>query len=273
MDSPECRKNIQLVTHHILQSNTYALKLLKKASDELDQAVADLSNTLFTQSMEEPQTSFKTREVYALIRCQYRSLKKEYENNLAAKFSIRRQIISPQRALTMAKNIFVRGDFKRLRENIRCFKKDEQTLVKKFLAFNKEEKQFKTQDWSLFPRSTFLQQQYYLTKQRTMLELEKNCLDQLNFSLQKRQTELEKLCQEHEAVQKIEMIAAGILRKNFRFVRQLEEVESRAKELIACINHAKEQLDALEIRVARYKVGTRYRVTCSDTLSNKKRRQ
>lgn len=56
LDSPECRKNIQLVTHQILQSNKYALQWLKKASDELDKAVADLSNALFTQTMEEPQS-------------------------------------------------------------------------------------------------------------------------------------------------------------------------------------------------------------------------
>ena len=36
------------------------------------------------------------------------------------------------------------------------------------------------------------------------------------------------------------------------------------------MNHAKEQLDSLEIRVARDKVGTRYRVTFSNTLSNSK---
>ena len=42
------------------------------------------------------------------------------------------------------------------------------------------------------------------------------------------------------------------------------------KQLIPKINHAKEQLDALETRVARDKVGTRYRATVSDTLSNEK---
>ena len=107
-------------------------------------------------------------------------------------------------------------------------------------------------------------------KQKTLLELEKTRLDQLKFSLQKKETELDSLCQPHEAQRKIEQIAAGILRKNFRFVRQLEKVESRAKELIPRINHAKEQLDALEIRVARDKINTRYRVTVSDTLTNEK---
>ena len=268
LDSPECKKNILLVTHQILQSNSYGLKWLKKASEELDKAVADLSNALFTQTMEEPQSSFKTREVYDLIRRQYLGLKKEYENTLADKFATRRHIISPQRALAMAKNIFVHGDFKRLRESIRRYKKDEQTLAQKFRAYSQEEQKFKMKDWTLFPRSIFLQEKYCLTKQRTLLELEKNRLDQLNLSLQKRQNELDSLCQPHEAARKIEEIAAGILRKNFKFVRQLEEIETCEKELATRLIHAKEQMKALEERIARDKVGTRYRVINSGTLSN-----
>ena len=81
---------------------------------------------------------------------------------------------------------------------------------------------------------------------------------------------MKKLCQEHETARKIEITVAGILRKNFRFVRQLEEVKSRTKEFIPRINHDKEQLDALETCVARGKINTRYRVTVSDTLSNEK---
>ena len=268
--SPEFKNNIALVTHQILQSNVQARKMLKQASNELEKAVDELRNALFTQTLEEPQTSFKTKEVYALIRRQFFGLKKEYETTLANKFAIQRQIISPQRALAMAKNIFVHGDFKKLREDLRRYKKDEQTLEKKFLAFSQEEKNFKTQDWSLFPRSNFLQQQYYLTKQRTLLAMEKNRLDQIKFSLQNKQAELESLCKSHEAQRKIEEIAAGILRKNYKFVRQLEEIETRAKELIPRINHAKDQMNALENRIARDKINTRYRVTVSDTLTNKK---
>ena len=115
LESLEYKKDIVLVTHQILQSNTYALKWLKKANDELDKAVADLSNALFTQTMEEAQTSFKTREVYDLIRRQYHGLKKEYEDNFALKLRIQHQIISPERAMAMAKNIFMHGAFKRLR--------------------------------------------------------------------------------------------------------------------------------------------------------------
>ena len=270
LDSSEFKNNIALVTHQILQSNTHARKMLKRASEELDKAVDELRNALFTQTMEDPQTSFRTREVYDLIRQQYRALKKEKEELFVAKFHLQRQIISPERAIFMAKNIFVHGDFKRLREEIRRYKKNEQQLAQKLLAYAKEEKEFQKRDWSVFPRSTFLQGKYYLTKQRTLLEVEKTRLDQIKLSLQNKQSELESLCQPHEATRKIEMIAAGILRKNLRFVRQLEEIEAREKELIPCINHAEEQMKALKERISRDKISTRYRVACSDMLPNSK---
>ena len=219
--------------------------------------------------MEEAQTSFKTREVYDLIRRQYRALKKEHEDLFADKFHLQRQVISPQRAIFMAKNIFVHGDFKRLREEIRRYKKDEQRLAPKLLAYAKEEKEFQTQDWSVFPRSTFLQEQYYLTKQRTLLELEKSHLDQIKDSLQNKQTELETFCRQPDAMKKIEEIATGILRKNLRFVRQLEEVDKRDKEIILHMNHAKEQLDALKIQLTLDNPNTCYKVNCSDNSSGK----
>ena len=268
LEQPEFKNNILMVTHQILQANTHARKILKQASDELDKAVNDLRNALFAKTMEEPQTSFRTREVYDLIRQQYRALKKEKEDLFVEKFHLQHQIISPQRAIFMAKNIFVHDDYKKLREEIRQYKKAEQRLAPKLLDYAKEEKEFKTRDWSVFPHSTFLQQKYYLTKQRTMLELKRSRLDQIKISLQNKQVELEALCRQPEVVKKIEEIATGILRKNLRFVRQLEKVENHDKELSEKMNHVKEQMKALKERVALDKINTRYRVTCYDTLSN-----
>ena len=79
---------------------------------------------------------------------------------------------------------------------------------------------------------------------------------------------LETLCRQPNAKKKIEEISMSILRKNLKFVRQLDEIESRFKQVIQRLNHAEEQMKALKARIARDKVGTRYRVTVSDTLSN-----
>ncbi len=60
----------------------------------------------------------------------------------------------------------------------------------------------------------------------------------------------------------------SILRKNLKFVRQLDEIESCFKQVIQRLNHAEKQMKALKTRIARDKVNTRYRVTVSDTLQN-----
>ena len=47
LDEPEYRNNILLVTHQILQTNTHARQMLKRASAELDKAVDDIINPNF----------------------------------------------------------------------------------------------------------------------------------------------------------------------------------------------------------------------------------
>lgn len=43
------------------------------------------------------------------------------------------------------------------------------------------------------------------------------------------------------------MAAESKLRENYKFVRQLKEVETRTKEIIPRIYHAKEQMNALKL--------------------------
>ena len=68
--------------------------------------------------------------------------------------------------------------------------------------------------------------------------------------------------------EKIDLIATGILRKNYKFVRQLKEVDVRTKLLRERMHHAKEQLDVLKFRLALDKPCTRYKLTNPDISSN-----
>ena len=116
LDSPECKKNILLVTHQILQANLYAKKMLRRESDNLARAIDELRNEIFAQTLSDDNKNiYRTREVYDIIRRQYFGLKKEYEKTLDLKFDLQKRIITPQCALAMAKNIFVGGDLKKLR--------------------------------------------------------------------------------------------------------------------------------------------------------------
>ena len=269
LDSPDCKKNIQLVTHQILQDNLYAKKMLRRESDNLARAVDALQNEIFAHTIaNDTKNIFKTREVYDIIRRQYFALKKEYEKNLDLKFDFQKRIISPQRAISMSKNIFVNGDYKKLRFAIRQYKKNEQLLAHNIIAFNQRENIFQSRDWSTSERSAFLQEKYLLTKQKTLIELEKARLANLKLSLEQKQSDLDSLCQKPDSIKKIELIAAGILRKNYKFVRRLEEIDTRVKILAQRMNHTKEQLDALKIQLTLDKPNTAYKVISDNQSKN-----
>ena len=145
----------------------------------------------------------------------------------------------------MAKNIFVHGDFKKLRSDFRRLKKDEEKFSKNLQALNFRQKLFRDKYWTTDEHSIFLQEQYFLTKQQTLLDLEQQRLENSKISLENRQSELDSLCEKHDSQKQIQLIAAGILNKNLKFVRQLEDVENRRKDLLQQISHIESQLNSL----------------------------
>ena len=149
LELPDCKKNIQLVTHNILQQNDTARTHLRETSRHLDEAVDRLRQAIIDNAVtEEPKNIFKTKEVYNIVRRQFFGLKKELEKNLALKHNLQKRVISPDRALAMSKNIFVHGDFKKLSEAVRQLKKDEQVLAINLINFKSREKSFQNKDYS-----------------------------------------------------------------------------------------------------------------------------
>ena len=114
-----------------------------------------------------------------------------------------------------------------------------------------------------------MNEKYSLTRENTLLELEHQRISNLKISLQNRQTELESLCQKPDSQKKIELIAAGILKKNFKFVRQLEEVDSRCKQLSQRLTHTKKQMDTLKIQLSYENHTTYYKINSSENQTNK----
>ena len=113
-----------------------------------------------------------------------------------------------------------------------------------------------------------MQEKYFLSKQKTLLEIEKNRLANFKISLANRQTELNSLCQKPDSQKKIELIAAGILRKNLKFVRSFEEVESNLKNLSQRIRHTKKQMDTLKIHLSLETRSSCYKIESPENHSN-----
>ena len=103
---------------------------------------------------------------------------------------------------------------------------------------------------------------------KTLLEIEKNRLANVNISLENHQTELENFCQKPNSLKKIQLIAAGILSKNFKFVHSFEEVESNLKNLSQRIQHTKKQLDTLKILLPLETRSSCYKIESPENLSD-----
>ncbi len=241
--------------------------MLKIASENLDSTVNDLKNAIVAQSLSD-QNYFKTREVYEIIRRQYFGLKKEYEKTLDLKYDLQRRVISNSRAIAMAQNIFVHGDLKKFRASFRQYKKDVEKFAKNLESYNQQEKMFKAKKWTAENQAAFLQEKYALTKQKTLIDLEKTRLDNLKLSLDKQKTEFESTFNNPEAVRQIQIIATGILRKNLKFVRKSEEIETRLKQLSERVQHTKKQVDALQLQLNFEKCHTCYKIL-SDSYTKK----
>ena len=160
----------------------------------------------------------------------------------------------------MAQNIFVHGDLKKFRASLRQYKKDAENFAKNLESYNQQEKIFKAKKWKSENYATFLQEKYALTKQKALLDLEKTRLDNLKLALDKQKSEFESTFKNPDTIKQIQIIAAAILRKNFKFVRKSEEIEMRLKQLSESLKHTKKQVDALQLQLNFEKRHTCYKI-------------
>lgn len=120
------------MTHKILQDNSFDRKKLRQVFNHLDHAVDELRNAIFSRSVsDEKKEIFKNKEVDDLVRRHFFALKREHEKILDLKFDLQLKIISSPRALAMAKNLFLHGDLKTLREALRKFFLQEKYFIDK----------------------------------------------------------------------------------------------------------------------------------------------
>ena len=132
LQKPELKKNIELAAHNILRQNFFVREKLKTAMENLNQTSEKLRDKIF---MENPkQEIFSTKEVYDILRRQYFDLKKEQDKLSEREKFLQSKIITPARAMKMAENIFVKGDWKKYRATVREFEKKKNLLTEREIA-------------------------------------------------------------------------------------------------------------------------------------------
>lgn len=124
LQSASVKKNVQLAIHNILQQNILVRDKLKIATDNLILATEKVRNEIFAK----PKQKYQLREVANILFQHYLALKKDRDKLVAQKNVVTKKILSPARAQKMAENIFVGGDWKKYREDVRHFDKHKNSL-------------------------------------------------------------------------------------------------------------------------------------------------
>ena len=127
-------------------------------------------------------------------------------------------------------------------------------------SFHQREEIFQNKKCTADNQTTFLQKKYSLTKENIALELERNRLDDLKFSLDNQKSELETACNTPDALKQIQLIAIGILRQNYKFVEKFSEVDKKMQNISERLKHTKAQMYVVELQMKLERRTTDYRV-------------
>ena len=256
MDEPFRRKNVELVVHGILQRNLEVLNELKKTSTDVLKHVDALRGKLVVR--ETPQSTFTAKEIRDSLYQQYRALHRQYEQATEHRNRLMFRVISPCRALEIAKNIFLHGALKKLHAEQDSYKKTSAQYERDLSENRKREIFFNNTDWSNL--GVKLLEHYYITKENFRLETIRKKLAQTKRHLDSESFRLKALFQNDDAQEKIALIAAAILRKNLKTAQEYEETKKLLGVLSNKIQETEKRFKTFDSGYLRLKKSYVYRV-------------
>ena len=265
LEEPYRRKNVELVMHRLLQNDLDVLRELKKTSTTVLKNLDALRAKIEVQEI--PKTVFTAREVRDHLFEQYRSLKKQREEDIDTCNSLMLKHIFPSEAISIAKNIFVHDGFKKLRTEQEEYEKALAKYEREMSEMRERELLFSNRKWT--NRAEKFQAQYYLTKEKINLEETGRRLSETKLRLESELTRLERLCQTKEAQEKIALLAADILHKSLKIVLEYEEAKKRVGDLYEKLQEAKKRFNAFDEGYRRLKQNRVYRVIQPESNSTK----
>ena len=204
------------------------------------------------------QESYSIRDLYNIMRKRYFAAKNEYERARGEEIEAAKKYISPERATKMAENIFVKGEYKTYRADLRELKKAQAKLDEEYAAW--EAAQIKLE--KLAPETDQHQAlSEKISNQKTILYNERNRLSDWEAALVKTEAALRQRCEAPGAPEKIQEIAMGILRKNSAQAKLYETAKKRTQVAYKKYTEASNNLDSIKDAMQKSKLtGAHYTV-------------
>ena len=264
------QKNIQSVTHHFLRNNNASRERLFDSVSRLENIVNSLQKALEAQKANEPlKYTYSTREIFDILKSHYHSLKAEKEKMIDEKNLLWQKVISPKRAINIAQRLFLNNKDVELRKRIITHQLQLEALSSKMKIYQQQKMAFDDRNWSDNNKPEFIQMQYSLTKQKILLDLQQQKLNEEQKNINLEQSRLNNILQSDATKTKINEIAIGILRKNHNVAKDYKNLGQRYKLISDAVNHTKEQLLAVKSQLNKERSENIYKFFPQNYPSNK----
>lgn len=267
---PLLQKKIQQETIKILWEDKSTKNRLDTANEKLENAIHALEEELQTQikTNSSDEHIYTIDQVKELLTKSQEDLTIEYEKNIVAVKKLETRVISYNRAIAIAKDVYVKGDFKKLRDKTRALIKKEKSLETDKTVYKKESLEFSKLEKPSFWQSKERKLPYEnkkaeLSKKSTELSLRKKSIDVEKKELDQEQKRLNNLCNKSLGKAKIEDIAMGILQKNQPIKEKYEVLLKKTDELSKTLQHTKKQVNAVKDRSRLDGKNVKYKVTAT----------
>lgn len=238
LSSKTMQKKIQEHAQQILFDDKLAKRSLADSLTAYQKAVQTLRDDLAKKANARAAegTVYRLPELSAALDEKRRELAAMLKEKRAALRKLGTRIISYNRAVAMAKNVYVKGAYKKLRDDDKKLRKQETYFE------NDREKLEKA--WAAAKGNP--KKQKALLPERESLAKRAKAIAEERKKMERRQNDLDTRCEHPKAREKIESIAAGILRKNQPTVQEHQILEREVKTLSAAMDEVQTQLAALQ---------------------------
>lgn len=237
LSSKTMQKKIQEHAQQILFDDKLAKRNLADSLAAYQKAVQTLRDDLERRKQSRPAegVSYRLPDLSDALDERLRELTVMLKEKRAALRKLGTRVISYNRAIAMAKNVYVKGAYKKLRDDAKKLRKQETYL-------DNDKKKWE-QAWADAKGNPAKQKA--LLPERESLNKRSRALTDERQRIERREQELDARCEHPKARERIESIAAGILRKNQPTVQEHQTLEKEVNALSKAIAETKAHVSSL----------------------------
>lgn len=256
LSSKPIKESIQKETRAILVNDKANRAELKKSNEKVEFLATQLQDAIHKKAISlsdgtKVNDKFSAKEIHAALELSYNNLRVESAKSRNKLAGMKHQYISLNRAQTMAKDVFTKGQLKSLREKQQSLKKEEKHLEfarKEYLDVKTSFDLTKKPSWYQDKTSYLAEQRKVENMKLILTQREKELTDLTEISNKNIKT-LEDLCESINGREKIAEITNGILLKNKPVADNYHALEMKNSEIREKISETKLLLKNVETQV------------------------